>query len=113
MFRALRTSPIVLLALALAAVLSVGGSLGLHPEPAAPSGASGGDATFSSTTSRADAAPHRCLACLIFGATLISPIFRAPLAGATPSAAATGRDADSHGRLSHRSLSGRSPPSRS
>ena len=108
MFRALRTAPTVRLVLALAAILSIGASLGLHPEPADAMG-TGSDVALSSTVV-ADSASQRCLACLAFGATLIPAVPRVSLVGVTPESAAPGALANTIARLAHRDLSGRSPP---
>ncbi len=110
MLRRFRQSTAVHVALGLAALLTVGASFGLHPEP--------GSARFSIASDGISVASvagptHSCLACLSHGAALVSP--------AALFAAAAGHDAprfrpgDSNplSRLEVRRLAGRSPPSAS
>ncbi len=110
MLRQLRTARAAQIVLCLAAILAVGGSFGLHPEPgngalsAAPAG-------FSAP--RITSAPHGCLACLAHGAALAAPLTGLPLAGAPGAPASLPGDSIVSGRLAALELSGRSPPARS
>jgi len=106
MLRRLRAARSARLALTIAAFLAIGGSFGLHPEPAAGAVPSG--AGISKITDVA--APHGCLACMTHGAALVSPLFGILLASApsTPLTALLDRVGPS--RLPGRDLSGRSPP---
>jgi len=102
--------PAVRLTLAVAVLLAVGASFGLHPEPASPvlqSGAGG----ISSV--RSAAAPHDCLACLTHGAAIASPLAGIVLEAAPSSAAGLPEGSIPRARLACRDLSGRSPPARS
>jgi hypothetical protein len=110
MFRQMRSARAVHLALSIAALLAIGGSFGLHPEPGAGAGtpSAGGISTVKDVAS-----PHGCLACLTHGVALVSP-----LAGIIPDGAASTPSSlvfelDPSGRLSGRNHSGRSPPARS
>jgi hypothetical protein len=110
MLRQTRNRPAVRLALAVALLLALGASFGLHPEPASqgsPSGVSG------ISTARSAAAPHGCLACLTHGATMVSPLFGIVLEAAPSSATGLPEGSLPPARLTCRDLSGRSPPARS
>jgi hypothetical protein len=108
MIRTARSSGLVRAVLCAAALLSVMGAFGLHPEPAglaeAPAGAR------LSTRASALPAPHDCVACLKAANALVA----AP-AGIVPVASESGpassdRVAPVPARLFEGRLSGRSPP---
>lgn len=110
MLRQLRTARAAQIVLCLAAILAIGGSFGLHPEPRAgalPASPAG----FS--TLKIASAPHGCLACLTHGAALAAPLSGFFLAGAPAAAASLPGEPALPGRLAGRELSGRSPPARS
>jgi hypothetical protein len=110
MLRRTRNTSVVRLALAVAVLLALGASFGLHPEPASqgsPSGVSG------ISTARRVPAPHGCLACLAHGAAMVSPLFGIVLVAAPSSAAGLSEGPLPPARLTCRDLSGRSPPARS
>jgi len=108
MLRRLRRARAAHVLLGLAALLTVGASFGLHPEPggsprALPDGIS----------TAAPASPsHGCLACLTHGAALASPSLGLLLAAAPVAPAPLALEPLLAGRLAGRDLSGRSPPSR-
>jgi len=56
----------------LAALLSLAGSLGLHPEPGSAHGIHAGAAFASATPAAPSAATHACLLCLLYGSTFPS-----------------------------------------
>ncbi|MEP6993929.1 MAG: hypothetical protein ABI968_05355 [Acidobacteriota bacterium] len=104
----MRTAPTVRLALCLAALLAVGGSFGLHPEPAAGLESAVQAAAFAKF--HAPAGDHGCVACLTHGAALASPFSGILLASSPCEPASLTLDPLSHGRLACRDLPGRSPP---
>ena len=72
MLRRFRSTPAVRMALSLAAVLSVGGSLGLHAEPVPQTGAHPVNATEASASAGTISASHTCLICVLYGAAFPS-----------------------------------------
>jgi hypothetical protein len=110
MLRKIRTMPAVRLALALAVLLAVGASFGLHPEPGSQSAPS---AVGGITKVRAAAAPHDCLACLTHGAAIAAPLAGIVLEADSTSPAGPSGGSIPPARLARRDLSGRSPPARS
>jgi len=56
----------------LAALLSLGGSLGLHPEPRPSHGVHAGAAFALATPTGPSVATHACLLCLLYGSTFPS-----------------------------------------
>ncbi|HTD51607.1 MAG TPA: hypothetical protein VK780_01160 [Thermoanaerobaculia bacterium] len=75
MFRTLRIARFVQVALAVACVLAVTGSVGLHPEPG---GASAADASHGSAWKRPqppDGPSHGCLACLAYRSIPLARLF--------------------------------------
>jgi hypothetical protein len=107
MFRALRIAPAVRAALGLAVLLSLGSSIGLHPEPVTPSGSSGAPTV---ALAGAEAASHHCLACLTFGTTLVTRSAAIPHAGDCARFAGPRPEPASLCRMAGRDLPGRSPP---
>ena len=107
MLRSLRTAPAVRLVLCVAALLAVGASFGLHPEP--------GDGSAPRTAAIAKDAPaqttHGCVACLNHGVALSSPLSGLFLACSVWEPASLPVDLLRHGRLAGTELPGRSPPS--
>jgi hypothetical protein len=106
MLRRFRTAPAVRLALCAAALIAIGASFGLHPEPGEAFGAS-------STAFARSAAPessHGCMACLNHGMALASPVSGLLASGSAWTPAPPAADPTSHGRLSASDLPGRSPP---
>jgi hypothetical protein len=106
MIRTARSSSPVRAALCVAALLSVMGAFGLHPEPA---GLSDSSATLSARASALPAA-HDCVACLKAGNALV-----AASAGLVPFAAESGSAPCDHpapppALLFEGRLPGRSPP---
>jgi hypothetical protein len=110
MLRQLRTVRAAQIALCLAAIVAVGGSFGLHPEPG--SGAVSIHASGFSTF-KTSPAPHGCLACLAHGAALVPPISGILLTSSPAATASVFLEPALAGRLAGRDLSGRSPPARS
>ena len=107
MLRRIRVLRAAQLALVVAALLAVGGSFGLHPEPsAARVPAAGGEIS----TIPDVAAPHGCLACMTHGAALVSPLFGILLAGAPSAPLTTLLDRVGPACRLGRDLPGRSPP---
>ena len=109
MLRRIRRSPAIFLALALTAALTVGTSVGLHPEPSSAL-ASGVDGISAVT---GDAPAHGCLACLVHGAAVGWSASALPTVGPTEALLVLPDAASPAGRLAGRDLSGRSPPERS
>jgi hypothetical protein len=109
MLKAARGSRVAWVALAVAAVLSIGSSTGLHPEQpnVGRVDSSAGDGLH---RARGDSAPHVCLACLTYGATVAARL------GPTLVSNEGARPLVPHdrpgppGRTAARPLSGRSPP---
>ncbi|MGE5277412.1 MAG: hypothetical protein ACM3SU_10495 [Acidobacteriota bacterium] len=110
MLRPLRTARASQIVLCLAAILAVGGSFGLHPEPGggALSAAPAGFSILKITS-----APHGCLACLTHGAALATPLSGLLLGGAPAAPASLPGETPLSGRLAGLELPGRSPPARS
>ena len=106
MLRRIRTAPAVRLALFAAALLAVGASFGLHPEPDETLGAR--SAAFA--RSAAPESNHGCVACLNHGLALTSSLAGLLLAGSAWKPASPPADPLSHGRLVAADLPGRSPP---
>ena len=109
MLRRIRKSRAVHVALALSAILTIGASLGLHPEPAGALGAPTADgiSAFSGPASA-----HGCFACLVHGAAVAWSTAALPSAGAAEGVLVLPSSTDPAGRLAGRELSGRSPPAR-
>ena len=110
MLGTLRMAWAVRLALVVAALLSIAGSFGLHPEPlaASPSGPAPGVSAL-----RTPGLAHGCLACLTHAAALASPL-SAVVADAGPlRPVPLMRESGRRSRLAAGRLSGRSPPARS
>ncbi|HEY2517814.1 MAG TPA: hypothetical protein VGO79_09810 [Thermoanaerobaculia bacterium] len=94
------------LALCAAALIAIGTSFGLHPEPGeafpAPSVAFARAAALESN--------HGCVACLNHGVVVASPLIGLLPSGAAWKPAPPPVDPLSHGRLAAADLPGRSPP---
>ena len=103
----MKTAGAVRVALVLAALLSVGSSIGLHPEP---SGVPSSPVTRFAAASGMESASHCCLACLTHASALVSPLAGILQADGRVSPSAHSADPTPHARLSGRDLSGRSPP---
>jgi hypothetical protein len=106
MLRRLRTAPAVRLALCAAAVIAIGASFGLHPEPGEAFGAS---ATAFAKSSSPES-NHGCMACLNHGQALTSPLSDLLASGSAWTPAPPPADPTSLGRLAAADLPGRSPP---
>jgi hypothetical protein len=106
MLRRFRTAPAVRLALCAAAVIAIGASFGLHPEPGEPLGAASAAFAKSATPE----SNHGCLACLNHGMALTSPLSGLLVSGSAWTPAPPPADPTSHGRLAAADLPGRSPP---
>lgn len=98
-------------ALALAALLTVGASFGLHPEPG--SSARNPPAADGISVATAPASTHACLACLAHGAALASPASVLVAAARIQAVRLLPLDSNPVSRLESRRLTGRSPPSAS
>jgi hypothetical protein len=107
MFRAMRTAAAVRALLGLAALLTLGSSVGLHPEPAAAQDLSAAEVGAPTGT---DFVPHRCLACLTFGSTLVTPLPATLAAGDCLEHAAFSFEPARVTRIAEGGISGRSPP---
>lgn len=106
MLRRTRTSLIVRLALCAAALIAIGTSFGLHPEPGEAFAAA--SAAFSHSV--APESNHGCVACLNHGVAVASPLAGLLLAGSAWKPASPPVDPLSRGRLAAADLPGRSPP---
>jgi hypothetical protein len=106
MLRRTRTSFAVRLALCAAALIAIGTSFGLHPEP----GEAFSAASAAFAQSVAPESNHGCVACLNHGVVVASPLAGLLLAGAAWKPAPPPADPLSHGRLAAADLPGRSPP---
>jgi hypothetical protein len=106
MLRRFRTAPAVRLALCVAALIAIGASFGLHPEPGDRLGA----ASVSFAKSAAPESNHGCMACLNHGMALTSPLSGLLVSGSPWTPAPPPFDPASRGRLSAADLPGRSPP---
>lgn len=106
MLRRMRTAPAVRALLCVAAVLALGASFGLHPEPG--EGLSAASATFAKSVG--PQATHGCVACLSHGVALTAPLVGIVLAGSPREPAIPPADPLRHGRLAGTELPGRSPP---
>ena len=109
MLRRIRKSRAVHVALALTAMLTIGASLGLHPEPASTLGAPPADG-ISALSGPSSA--HGCFACLVHGAAVAWSAAALPSAGAAEELLVLPSATEPAGRLAGRELSGRSPPAR-
>jgi|KBSSwiStaDraftv2_1062776.scaffolds.fasta_scaffold31566_5 hypothetical protein len=107
MLRRTRTSPAARLALCAAALIAIGTSFGLHPEPGEAFPAA--NAAFS--RSIAPESNHGCVACLNHGVAVASPLVGLLLAGSAWKPAPPPVEPLSRGRLAAADLPGRSPPS--
>ncbi|HEY3202209.1 MAG TPA: hypothetical protein VGL03_00990 [Thermoanaerobaculia bacterium] len=107
----MRTATGIRLALGLAVLLSIGGSLGLHPEPSDPGKLPPAGSVIAKPGNTT--APHRCLACLTYGTALPSALALILLAGDPLIPTGCTVNPIPVGRSAGRPLSGRSPPSRS
>jgi hypothetical protein len=105
----LRRSPAVHLALAFAALLTVGASFGLHPEPVSFSAAPAG---LEISPDGAASAAHGCFACLVHSAAVAWSAAGVLPSGAAERYVAPPPEVPPPGRLAGRDLSGRSPPVR-
>jgi len=106
MLRRIRTSPTVRLALCAAALIAIGTSFGLHPEP----GEAFPNASVALKRSAAPESNHGCVACLNHGIAVTSPLSGLVLAGSAWKPTLPPVDPLSHGRLAAADLPGRSPP---
>jgi len=106
MLRRFRTAPAVRLALCAAALIAIGASFGLHPEPGDPFGA----ASTAFARSTAPESNHGCKACLNHGLALTSTLFGLLASGSAWTPSPPSADPASHGRLAAADLPGRSPP---
>jgi hypothetical protein len=109
MLRRIRTSPAVRLALCVAALIAIGTSFGLHPEPGET--LPGASAAFQ--RSAAPESNHGCVACLNHGVAVASPLAGLLPAGSAWKPTSPPVDPLSHGRLAAADLPGRSPPAAS
>jgi hypothetical protein len=110
MFRSSRIARLGRVAALVAGILAVGGSFGLHPEPAASAPATT-HPEWSVSGAGAEAAPHVCLACLAHRSIplprLTSVVFTPrPVVRIAPST-----ETSPVARLESRSREGRAPPS--
>ena len=95
------------LALAVAVLLAVGASFGLHPEPGARGAADGISRVLNAS------AAHDCLACLGHVTAVASPLSGIVPEASPASGAALSECSLPFSRLTCRDLSGRSPPAHS
>ena len=106
MLRRIRTAPVVRLALCAAALLAIGASFGLHPEPG--EAFAGARPTLSQAAVSQSA--HGCVACLNHGVALASLASGLLSAGLLIHADSPLPEPIWHGRLAATDLPGRSPP---
>jgi hypothetical protein len=99
----------VRLALCAAALIAIGTSFGLHPEP----GEAFPAASAELARSIAPESNHGCVACLNHGVAVTSPLAALLPAGSAWKPAPPPVDPLSHGRLAASDLPGRSPPAAS
>ncbi|HEY7574702.1 MAG TPA: hypothetical protein VIB08_06025 [Thermoanaerobaculia bacterium] len=110
MLERLKASRAVRTALVAAAILSIVGAFGLHPEPFAvgPSGSLPGVSAL-----KVSGATHACLACLTHGVALASPLSGIVADLSDPGVLLPGSEIALRSLLSAGRRSGRSPPARS
>jgi hypothetical protein len=110
MLERLKASRAVRTALVAAAILSIVGAFGLHPEPIA----AGRSASLPGVSAlKAAGATHGCLACLTHGVALASPLTGIFAAAAELGALLSSSEPALRPLLSDGRQSGRSPPARS